>query len=406
MENWKRTFYIIWSGQFVSILSSIIVGYAMVLWISIETKSAEALAIGTISMLLPQALIAPFAGVYIDRWDRKTVMIVSDLFVAMVTFGLIIAFSFGFESLWLIYVMFALRSIGSAFHSPAMSASVPMLAPETEITRISGINQMIQSVGNIAGPPIAALMIVAMDIRLILSLDIIGAAIACISLFIIKIPSPKRKPEEKYSVLREMNDGLQEILSQKGIFMLIVIFVLSMICIMPVAVIFPLMTLSHFKGSVLQVGIVEVAWGTGMLLGGALLGMSRRPLNKVLLINTMYILTGMTFFTSGLLSEEGYWIFVLITGIMGIGASISSASITAVIQENFPPEKLGRIFSLFMSVSIIPSVTGMLGTGFLADNIGMSYTFIISGMIVMILGIISLFLPAIKSFAKKSGNRA
>jgi DHA3 family macrolide efflux protein-like MFS transporter len=400
MENWKRTFYIIWSGQFVSILSSIIAGYAMVLWISLETGSAEALAIGTISVLLPQALIAPFAGVYIDRWDRKTVMIISDMFVAMVTLGLIIAFSFGFENLWLIYLMFALRSVGSAFHSPAMSASVPMLAPETEITRISGINQMLQSVGNIAGPPIAALMIVAIDIRIILSLDIVGAAAACFSLLMVKIPSPEQKPDRERSVLREMNEGLQEILSQKGIFMLMIISVLSMICIMPIAAIFPLMTLNHFKGTTLQVGIVEVAWGLGMLLGGALLGMNRRPLNKVLLINMMYILTGMTFFTSGLLSEKGYWIFVFVTGIMGIGASISGASITAVIQENFPPEKLGRIFSLFMSVSIIPSAIGLLGTGFLADNIGMSYTFVISGIIIIILGIISFYIPAIKLFAK------
>lgn len=374
----------------------------MVLWISLETNSAEALAVGTISVLLPQALIAPFAGVYIDRWDRKTVMIISDMFVAMVTLGLIIAFSFGFKSLWLLYVMFALRSIGSAFHSPAMSASVPMLAPETEITRISGINQMIQSIGNIAGPPIAALMIVAIDIRIILLLDIIGAIVACISLLMIKIPSPKQNSDKKRAVLGEMNDGLQEILSRKGIFMMIIIFVLSMICIMPIAAIFPLMTLSHFKGTALQVGIVEVAWGLGMLLGGALLGMSRKRLNKVLLINTMYILTGATFFTSGLLSEKGYLIFVLITGIMGIAASLSNASITAIMQENFPPEKLGRIFSLFMSASIIPSAIGLLGTGFLADNIGMACTFIISGVIIMILGIVSFFIPAVKSFAKKS----
>jgi DHA3 family macrolide efflux protein-like MFS transporter len=403
MENWKRTFYIIWSGQFVSILSSIIAGYAMVLWISLETNSAEALAIGTIAVLLPQALIGPFAGVYIDRWDRKTVMIISDMFVAMVTLGLIAAFTLGFKSLWLIYLMFALRSVGSAFHSPAMSASVPMLAPGTEITRISGINQMLQSIGNIAGPPIAALMIVAIDIRIILSLDIIGAAVACFSLLMVKIPSPEQKPDRERSVLREMNEGLQEILSQKGIFMLIVISVLSMIFIMPVSAIFPLMTLNHFKGTTLQVGIVEVAWGLGMLLGGALLGINRKPLNKVLLINAMYILTGSTFFSSGLLSGQDYWIFVAITGVMGISASLSSASITAIMQENFPPDRLGRIFSLFMSAFIIPSAIGLLGTGFLADNIGMTSTFVISGCIIMTLGVISFFIPAIKSFAKKNG---
>jgi DHA3 family macrolide efflux protein-like MFS transporter len=373
----------------------------MILWISLETGSAEALAVGTISVLLPQALIAPFAGVYIDRWDRKKVMIVSDMFVAMVTLGLIIAFGFGFKNLWLVYAMFALRSIGSAFHSPAMSASVPMLAPETEITRISGINQMIHSIGNIAGPPIAALMIVTIDIRVILSLDIIGAAVACISLLWVKIPSPKQKPDVERSVLREMNEGLQEILSRRGIFMMTIISVLSMICIMPIAAVFPLMTLDHFKGTTFQVGIVEVAWGLGMLLGGALLGINRKPLNKVILINMMYVVTGISFVIPGMLPETGYRIFVLVTGIGGMAASLYNASLTAIMQESFPPEKLGRVFSLLMSASIIPSAIGLMGTGFLADNIGLPVTFVISGTILCLLGVISFFIPAIKTFARR-----
>ena len=83
MENWKRTFGIIWSGQFVSILTSSIVGYAVIFWMSLETGSAEVLALAAIAGMLPQSLLGPVVGVYIDRWDRKRTMILADSFIAL-----------------------------------------------------------------------------------------------------------------------------------------------------------------------------------------------------------------------------------------------------------------------------------------------------------------------------------
>lgn len=70
-NNWKRKFIIIWTGQLFSILSSSIAQFAMVLWIGMETGSAEVLAYATIAGLLPQIVLGPVAGVFVDRWNRK-----------------------------------------------------------------------------------------------------------------------------------------------------------------------------------------------------------------------------------------------------------------------------------------------------------------------------------------------
>ena len=83
MENWKKTFGIIWSGQLASILSSSVVGYAIIFWMSIETGSAEVLALAAIAGMLPQSLLGPVVGVYVDRWDRKRTMILADSFIAL-----------------------------------------------------------------------------------------------------------------------------------------------------------------------------------------------------------------------------------------------------------------------------------------------------------------------------------
>lgn len=144
--NWKRKFTILWIGQFISLISSSAVNFAIIIWLSLKTESAEVLAFAAIAALLPQALIGPFAGVYIDRWDRKKTMIFADGFVALCTLFMSISFYFGYESLPLIYVMLGLRSVGSAFHMPAMQASIPLLAPQSELLRIAGINQIIQQV--------------------------------------------------------------------------------------------------------------------------------------------------------------------------------------------------------------------------------------------------------------------
>ena len=84
MELWKKKFILIWSGQLFSILSSAIVGYSVMFWLSMETKSAEILAYAVLATLLPQALLGPVAGVYVDRWKRKLTMIAADSFVACV----------------------------------------------------------------------------------------------------------------------------------------------------------------------------------------------------------------------------------------------------------------------------------------------------------------------------------
>lgn len=94
-NNWKRTFAIIWSGQFFSILTSSLVNFAIIIWLSLQTGSAEILAYAAIAGMLPQILIGPFTGALIDRWNRKRIMMLADTFIALCTF--ILAFLFWFD---------------------------------------------------------------------------------------------------------------------------------------------------------------------------------------------------------------------------------------------------------------------------------------------------------------------
>ncbi len=405
MDNWKRVFAIIWTGQFLSILTSSIVNFAIVLWLSLETGSAEVLAFATMAALLPQSVLGLFTGIFIDRWKRKRVMIMADSFIAFCTLILAVLFYFDLAKISHIYVLLALRSVGSAFHMPAMQASVPLLAPKSELMRIAGINQVIQSVCNIAGPALAGLFITMMKMTNILLLDVAGAAFACLSLCFVFIPDPSH--EERNSELhlgREAKEAIMEVRNQYGLSWLFLLSILATFVIMPVSVLFPLMTLNHFAGNAFQVSLVEVSWGGGALLAGALLGLKKYRWNEILLINGMYIALGLTFLFSGLLPVSGFIWFAVLTALGGVCGSLYFATFTTVIQSRIDPGVMGRVFSFYMSFSMLPSMIGLLSTGFLADSIGLGNTFIISGGFLCLIGIISFFIPSLISL-KESFKR-
>ena len=405
MDNWKRVFAIIWTGQFLSILTSSIVNFAIVLWLSLETGSAEVLAFATMAALLPQSVLGLFTGIFIDRWKRKRVMIMADSFIAFCTLILAVLFYFDLAKISHIYVLLALRSVGSAFHMPAMQASVPLLAPKSELMRIAGINQVIQSVCNIAGPALAGLFITMMKMTNILLLDVAGAAFACLSLCFVFIPDPSH--EERNSELhlwREAKEAIMEVRNQYGLSWLFLLSILATFVIMPVSVLFPLMTLNHFAGNAFQVSLVEVSWGGGALLAGALLGLKKYRWNEILLINGMYIALGLTFLFSGLLPVSGFIWFAVLTALGGVCGSLYFATFTTVIQSRIDPGVMGRVFSFYMSFSMLPSMIGLLSSCFLADSIGLVNTFIISGGFLCLIGIISFFIPSLISL-KESFKR-
>ena len=403
MENWKRTFGIIWSGQFVSILTSSIVGYAVIFWMSLETGSAEVLALAAIAGMLPQSLLGPVVGVYIDRWDRRRTMIASDLFIAACTLLLALLFWSGRAELWHVYLLLACRSAGSAFHRPAMQASVPLLAPERELTRIAGVNQMIVSFSDIAGPALGALLLNISSIGNILLLDVAGAVAACTTLLFIHIPNPARS-DRRPNLWREFREGFAAMHATPGMGWLFTLVIAVWFFIMPVGVLFPLMTLRHFGGGATEMSLVEIVWGGGALLGGAVMGMRHYRVSRILLINLMYLLVGASFLLSGLLPPSGFICFTLLTAAAGISSSVFNASFVSLIQSRIDAGVLGRVMSLYYSFGLLPSAIGLLATGFLADEVGITRTFVLAGAIICLLGLAAFCIPSVMRLDNGSGT--
>ena len=397
MDAWKKTFAIIWSGQIFSTLSSAVVGYAVIFWLSIKTGSAEVLAFSFIASFLPHLLLGPFTGVLIDRWDRKRIMISADLFIAACSAVLAVLFSLGEVRIPFIYALLALRSVGSSFHVPAMQASVPLLAPASELMRVAGVNQVIQSTSTIAGPALAALLINAFSMTYVLLFDVLGAVLAVATLIMVHIPNPQKKADAPPPhVFREMKEGLREVYSRPGLLWLFVFVIIVTFFIFPLSALFPLMTTKHFAGGTTQMSIVEIAWGVGMLLGGVVLGVVKRKVNKAVLINLTYLVMGAVFFASGLLPSTMFPAFIALTLVGGVAGAVYGGAFTVMVQTAVDPAAMGRVFSIFGSIMLTPAMFGLLQTGFIADRIGILNVFLITGSAMALSGVVSFFVPPIR----------
>ncbi|HEY8401212.1 MAG TPA: MFS transporter [Cytophagaceae bacterium] len=395
-KKWFQTFLFIWSGQFISILTSNAVYFAIIIWLSLEQRSAEVLAYAGIAGMIPQAIIGPFAGIFIDRWDRKKVMIISDTFLALC--ALIMAYLLQSEApnLYLIYLMLGLRSIANAFHAPALQAVTPLIVPENELLRVSGINQIIHSTSSIAGPIVGTLAITYLPVSNVLYLDVIGAIIAIISLLPITIPhvTTATKASVK-AIIKELISGCNEVLKNRGLSYLFLYTTAITFFIMPVAIMFPLLTIEHYNGEKWEISIIEIVWGVGMLIGGTLLGTFKVKVSKIILVNTMHLLLGLSYLLCGWLPSMWFIGFALATALGGIALSIFSASFNTILQIEVAPDKLGRVFSLYFSLAVLPSATGMLFTGMIAETIGVTNAFLICGCIVITIGILSFLTPSL-----------
>lgn len=140
-QGWKVKFFAIWAGQLFSLLGSSLVQFALVWYLTRTTGSAAVLAGATVAAILPEIILGPFVGALVDRWNRRMIMILADAMIALCTAVLVLLFYLNLVEVWQIYVLVFMRSLGSAFHWPAMQASTSLLVPEQHLARVAGLTR-------------------------------------------------------------------------------------------------------------------------------------------------------------------------------------------------------------------------------------------------------------------------
>ena len=266
-ENWRKPFFLIWTGQSISLLGSQLVQFALIWWLTEKTGSATMLAFASFFSYLPEVILAPFAGALVDRWNRRRVMIVADGSIALATIAVAVLFWLGWVQIWHVFVVLFLRSLGNLSHWAAMKASTSMMVPEEHLARIAGINQALQGGVNIAGPALGAILLGVMPIFGVLFIDVGTAMLAIIPLLFVIIPQPQGagvgEAVTVRNVLGDVRQGMRYVLSWRGLCVLLVMAVMCNFFFTPLFSILPILVTGYFKGGVYQLGWIESAWGVG-----------------------------------------------------------------------------------------------------------------------------------------------
>ena len=380
----------------MSLLTSAIVQYAIIWHITFKTGSAVDLAMATIAGILPQILLGPIAGVIVDRFDRKKIMMYSDGMIAVATLVLGILFLYGEPSMMGMYIVLAVRSLGSTFHSPSFTASIPMLAPKEKLVKISGINQTINSITLIIAPILAGILFGAIPLPYIIFLDIIGAIFGIGSIAMVHIPNLEKK-EEKSNILLEMKQGFGEIKQSRFLLILTIYVIAICIIFMPIASMYPLITKNYFRLEAIHVSIVEVLFSIGMLVGGIAMAKEVGFRKKQYTILVAMLIFAVALIASGLIPNSMFWMFVFLTFVMGSMGPFFEGLYTVILQTKIEPQKQGRVFSIVMSFMQLATPIGLFLVAPIAEQIGVEKMFVISGILMIIATLVTISLKTIRN---------
>ena len=397
---WKKKAVAFITSQAVSLFGSSIVQMAIVWYVTMQTSSGIWLTILTLSSFLPQMIISPFAGVWADRYNKKKIIILADVLIAVSTLILAIFLqinNLAKTSLIAIVVVSIIRSIGTGIQTPTVNSMIPLLVPEDKLMKFNGVNSSIQSVIQFASPLVAGGILVLGSISNILFIDVITAVIGVSILSFIKIEQKSiQKIEKKASTINDIKEGIRFSISDKLIGKLLLIYGIFIFLSVPSSFMSSLIITRNFGQDYMYLSICETIGFVGMFLGGLLLGAwgGFKNRNKTLTLGMILY----SIFAIGLGLVTQYWMFVALIFFISFSIPIIQTTTMTMLQEKVQIEMQGRIFSLLNAIFSGLMPLGMILFGVLADIVSINYLIIPAGTILLLIGI---GIPLFKSFYKE-----
>ncbi|MFB6467033.1 MFS transporter [Cytobacillus sp. Hz8] len=385
--SWKKNIILFLSSQTISLFGSSLVQYAIMWYITLHTKSGVMMTIFIICGFIPTFLLSPIAGVWADRYNRKILIMLSDGLIALATLLLAIVFLLGYDANGLLFVMAAIRALGTGVQTPAVGAILPQIVPKKNdmLTRVNGINGSIQAVIMFVSPIISAALLTTVSLESIFFIDVITAAIAILTLLLFfHIPlHEKAKEFQKTSYFSDLKEGIIYIHHHRFLKIFFLFFAIFFILMAPAAFLTPLQVTRSFGEDVWRLTAIEIAFSVGMMVGGGIIASWGGFQNRIHTMTFSSILMGVCTFALGVVPN--FWIYLVFMAIFGVAMPIFNTPTTVLIQERVEENYLGRIFGVFGMISTSMMPIGMLIFGPIADMIKIEWLLILTGLLMLVL---------------------
>ncbi len=418
-------FTLIWFGQLISFVGTGMTRFALTVWAYETTGSAAVLAQVGFFSFVPIILVTPFAGALVDRWNRKLVMMLSDLGAGLSTIALLILYVTGNLQIWHIMVAGAFAGIFESFQFPAFSASISTMLNKAQYVRANAMLSLAESASGIVAPVLAGFLLVAIGIGGIMTFDIITFSLAVIAVLLVHIPQPGRSREGAEAgagIWREAAYGFRYIWRRPSLLGLQASFFFSNLFSSIGIILLPAMILARTGNNETTLGLVQSALGIGGVVGGLLLstwGGPQRRIHGLLLGFIGISLLGQSLLGIGqalpLWAAAGFFVGFFIPFING--------SNQAIWQAKVAPDVQGRVFAARRIFAQVTIPLGFLLGGYMADGIfeplmvnpsgvvarffeplvgsgpgaGMGLIFVITGLLGAAVGLAGYVIPVIRN---------
>ncbi|WP_138754496.1 MFS transporter [Paenibacillus sinopodophylli] len=387
-KHWKRDIIIFLSSQTLSLFGSSLVQYAIMWYITLTTKSGMMMTLFIVCGFIPTFLLSPFAGVWADRFNRKHLIWIADAMIAIATLLLAITFLLGYNEIWLLFVIAAVRALGAGIQAPAVGAILPQIVPEDKLTKVNGINGSLQALMMFVAPIVSATLLTMATIEAIFFIDVVTAAIAIFTLLVfLKIPLHKKASDtQTTSYLEDFKQGLSYIKNHSFLKTFFIFFAFFFVLMAPAAFLTPLQVTRSFGDDYWRLTAIEIAFSIGMMLGGAFIASWGGFRNKVYTMTIANLIMGVCTIILGI--APLFWIYLAAMAVFGVAVPIFNTPTTVLLQEKVDPDYMGRIFGVFGMISTSMMPIGMLIFGPLSDVVKIEGLLIGTGLFMVILSIV------------------
>lgn len=361
-------FIVIWLGQIVSVLASGMSQFALTIFMYEKTESATALGLMQVFYITPFLLISPFAGVMVDRYNRKLMMMVSDLGAGLATLGILTVLYFDVWQFWHMYVAAVIFGLGNAFQWPAYSAAISTMIPKEQLGRANGLMSLMEAGPGVIAPILAGALLPVIRLTGILFLDVATFLIAIGTLLAVHVPQPARTQEgaqARGGMLKEAAYGFKYIFARPSLLGLQLIFFVGNLFSGIGFTVFAPMILSRSGNDSLMFGTVQSAGAIASVVGGVIMsawGGFKRRVHGVLF---GWILSGLGMAVIGLAGGLPVWIAGVVLSSLVI--PLVNGSNQAIWQSKVAPDLQGRVFSARRLIAWFTNPISPIIGGLLAD---------------------------------------
>lgn len=365
-----RAFFVLWIGQTVSLFGSGLTGFALGVWIYQKTGSATGFGLILFFAVAPLTVLSPLLGVLIDRFDRRWVMIASDVGATANTLVLALLLWSDRLHLWHICVLTGLTSVLRGVRYPALQASISLLVPREELGRANGMVEFGNAASTLAAPLAAGFLIQLVHLHGVILIDFATFAFAMVTLLVVRIPSPPGAradaAESRGSLARDLREGWTYLRGSRVLIALLAVSIVANFAIGTVQSVINPLVLSFASAAVL--GVVTFVAGCGMLVGGLTMAVWGGPKRRLLSVQLAALaVQGAMLVVGGL--RANVWLIGGTAFLYLFAIAFSSTCAQSIWQRTVPPILQGRVFSLRQMVGNVSVPFAYLVSGPLCDHV-------------------------------------